>query len=336
MFDVNSLYPSVMAGCDGQPLPYGDPIWFEGEPPRREGYPLWVAHVTIDCTLKPDHVPCLQVKESGYGSRFNPTDYIEDTKGEIERWLTNVDLMLIREQYDINLLSFHDGYLFKGSDHLFRDFVDERSAVKMQARREGNEGLATIAKLDMNGGYGKMGTNPTVGSKEPYLKDDGSVGYRDLEKEEREPIYIAYAVFVTAWARYKTIHSAQQVFPRFIYADTDSMHLLGTELPDNIDIDPVRLGAWKHESTFTRGKFLRAKTYVEEIDGDLHVHCAGLPERCFRFDSNFDTSDVDTDVYNTHVDLDNFEVGAKYWGKLRPVHVPGGVVLEDGFFTVRG
>lgn len=335
VFDVNSLYPSVMAGCDGQLLPYGDPKPFKGEPPKRPGFPLWCACVTIDCTLKPDHIPCMQVKESAYSFAFTPTEYITDTKGEVVRWLTNVDLKLIREQYDINELEFHRGYLFRGSDKLFRKFVDERSAVKMQARRDGNEGLATIAKLDMNGGYGKMGTNPIVGSKMPCLREDGSVGYKDLERETREPVYIPYAVFVTAWARYKTITSAQAVYDRFVYADTDSLHLVGTEIPASIDVDPVRLGAWKHESTFQTAKFLRAKTYVEVIDGKLNIHCAGLPERCFDYDEKHETDDV-PEHCETHVDLENFEIGTRYWGKLTPHHVPGGVVLEDTYFTVRG
>lgn len=103
--------------------------------------------------------------------------------------------------------------------------------------------------------------------------------YVNLEPEQRDGVYLPCGVFITSYARYKTITSAQSVYDRFIYADTDSLHLVGTEIPDCLDVDPVRLGAWKHESTFDHGKFLRAKTYVEhEVGADeLTVHVAGLP-----------------------------------------------------------
>ena len=341
VLDVNSLYPSIMAGVRGELLPYGDPRLFSGEPPESSRYPLWVAHVTLDCTLKPDHIPCIQVKEGMYSARFNPTDYIEDTKGRIERWFTNVDLDLIRDQYDINYLEFHGGFLFKGSDRIARPFVEGLMRVKAEARREGNEGRAYVAKNRMNSSYGKMGTNPIVGSKRPYLREDGSVGYADLPKEERSPVYIPYAVFVTAWGRDHTIRAAQDNFDRFVYADTDSIHLVGTDVPEGLDVDPVRMGAWALETEFTRAKFLRAKTYLEEVDHvgtpQLHIHCAGLPERCFQYDTDERTAGREVpEGFCGHVEFGNFEIGTRYWGKLRQVHVPGGVVLEDSFFTVRG
>ena len=34
VLDVNSLYPSIMAGVRGELLPFGDPRWLSGEPPR--------------------------------------------------------------------------------------------------------------------------------------------------------------------------------------------------------------------------------------------------------------------------------------------------------------
>ena len=72
-----------------------------------------------------------------------------------------------------------------------------------------------------------------------------------------------------------------------------------------------------HGSTFTRAKFLRAKSYVEEIDGKLHVTCAGLPERC-----------------HDQVTFENFNINATYTGKLQPVHTAGGIVLEETTFKI--
>lgn len=85
-----------------------------------------------------------------------------------------------------------------------------------------------------------------------------------------------------------------------------------------LDIDPVRLGAWKHESTFEKAKFIRAKTYAEQVDGKLEVKCAGMPA-----------------YMHGQVTLDNFETGAIYTGKLYQKRVPGGIVLVEGEMEIR-
>lgn len=49
-----------------------------------------------------------------------------------------------------------------------------------------------------------------------------------------------------------------------------------------MDIDPVRLGAWKCEGHFTRARFIRQKTYIEEIKNKLKITCASMPSSCYR------------------------------------------------------
>ena len=138
------------------------------------------------------------------------------------------------------------------------------------------------------------------------------------EEEKREPIYIPVGVFITAWARYKTITSAQSVYDRFVYADTDSLHLIGDEIPKELEVSDTELGKWKVESRFTRARFLRQKTYIEEIDNELKITCAGMPESCYQY-----------------VNWDNFRTGAEYPGKLKISHVAGGIVLADSPHTLR-
>lgn len=67
--------------------------------------------------------------------------------------------------------------------------------------------------------------------------------------------------------------------------DTDSIHTLLPieELSKFCDIDPVRLGAWKHEGTFTKARFVRQKCYLEEIENEVHITCAGMPKSCYDF-----------------------------------------------------
>ena len=55
---------------------------------------------------------------------------------------------------------------------------------------------------------------------------------------------------------------------KYIYSDTDSIHSLLSieELKQFCEIDDVKLGAWKHEGTFTKARFVRQKCYIEEIN----------------------------------------------------------------------
>lgn len=317
VLDVNSLYPSVMAACDGQPLPYGTPVWFDGEPEEDESRPLWVALVFCRFKVREDHIPCVQMKGN---NRFVQTEYVEDSGERVAITVTNVDWNLMKQQYHLSEVEFVGGYSFHGTTYQFRDYVEKWNQVKVDAAENGNAGLRSVAKLMLNSLYGKLATRTEVKSRKPVLDQNGVLRYVDLDPESRDGVYLPAGIFVTSWARYKTITSAQKVYDRFIYADTDSLHLVGTEVPDELDVHPTKLGAWKHESTFDHGKFLRAKTYVEhEVGSDnLTVHVAGLPSRCHK-----------------NVTLENFEFGAVYEGALIQKKVKGGVVLLEGSKEIR-
>lgn len=312
VLDVNSLYPSVMYY---QPLPYGEGIFFKGKYEPDKIYNLHVQMFTCQFELKPGYIPTIQLKNN---LAFVPTQYLESSDGEdVTLCLTNVDLELFFEHYNVYNIEYHSGWKFKSTVGLFKEYIDKWNTVKMESTLNGNKAMRTLAKLMLNALYGKFALNPNVQSKIPWY-DNGVVKYKLGEKETRDPIYIPVGTFITAWARYKTIDSAQKVYDRFVYADTDSLHLIGTEIPDMLEVDPVKLGAWKHESTFTRARFIRQKSYIEEIDGELNITCAGMPERCYQY-----------------VTWDNFHTGSSYDGKLGMTHVNGGIVLKDIPFSIK-
>lgn len=312
VLDVNSLYPSVMYY---QPLPYGEGIFFNGKYEKDKIYNLYVQMFTCQFELKDGYIPTIQLKNN---LSFVPTQYLTSSDGEdVTLCLTNVDLELFFEHYDVYNIEYHSGWKFKSTVGLFKEYIDKWNKVKMESTINGNKAMRTLAKLMLNALYGKFALNPNVQSKIPWY-DNGIVKYKLGEKETRDPIYIPVGTFITAWARYKTISSAQKVYDRFVYADTDSLHLIGTEIPDMLEVDPVKLGAWKHESTFTRARFIRQKSYIEEIDGVLNITCAGMPDRCYQF-----------------VTWDNFHTGMRYAGKLGITHVKGGIVLKDIPFSIK-
>lgn len=338
VLDVNSLYPSVMYY---NKLPYGEGIFFKGKYEHDNVYDLYIQMFSCQFVLKRDKIPTVQLKNN---LAFVPTEYITNSGGEyVTMCMTNIDLELFLEHYEVFDINYISGWKFKSSDKLFKDYIDKWNGIKVKATRDKNKPMRTISKLMLNSLYGKFALNPNVQSKYPYLGEDNIVHYRLGPQETREPIYIPVGTFVTSWARYKTITSAQKVFNRFIYADTDSLHLVGTVPPENLDISDTELGCWKIESHFRRARFLRQKSYVEDeycdiedikkyindnpdlvnhIDLDnktvLKITCAGMPSSCYKF-----------------VNWENFKIGNEFAGKLKISHTTGGIVLLDSPHTLR-
>ena len=336
VLDVNSLYPSVMYYS---PMPYGEGIYFDGKYVPDKLYNLYIQNITCQFRIKKDMIPTIQIKNN---LSFVPTEYLSSSNGEsINLTLTNVDLKLFLEHYDIYDVSYNWGWKYKSSTKIFKSYIDYWNELKVKATKEGNKPLRTIAKLMLNSLYGKFAASPEGRSKIPYL-DNNIVKYKLSELEERTSYYLPISIFITSWARDKTIRSAQAVYHRFIYADTDSLHLEGTDIPENLLISDTELGKWKIESTFKRGKYLRQKCYIEDAvtpvdeiekfkkenpeclhlvskDSIINIVCAGMPKGCYK-----------------NVTWENFDYGSVFDGKLGVKHTDGGIVLVDTTFTIKG
>jgi hypothetical protein len=342
VYDVNSLYPSIMYT---KLLPYATPKKFEGKYEEDTEFPLYIQHIVCEFELKDKHIPTIQIKDVETRKRLNvkQNEYLDSSKGEkVELFVTNIDLELIEEHYHLYNVQYIDGIKFRGKIGIFKDFIDKWMYIKNNS----SGAIKQLAKLMLNSLYGKFASNPDVTGKVPFMKDDDSLGFIMGDDAEKDPVYTPMGVFVTSWARWTTITTAQKCFDRILYCDTDSIHLLGTEIPEAIAdiIDDKKLGYWKHESTFKRAKFVKQKTYVEDIyakeieieeDGEkkiikvecepyeatttiLNVKCAGMSERA-----------------KEHVTFENFSIGLTVKGNLKPKQVSGGVVLIDDEFTIK-
>lgn len=359
VLDVNSLYPSVMYGCDGEVLPFGTPIYFTGQYEEDEIYPLYTQMFRCQFELKKGKIPTIQIKHSLF---YSGNEYLTSSKdkdgidNEVTLCLNNVDLELFLEQYHVYNMEYLSGWKFKGSKGkgLFGDYIDKWSANKIKAKEEGNHGLYLISKLFLNSLYGKFGTDNKVRSKIPYLGEDDVVHYYDSDPQPKDGIYVAMASFITSYARLKTIRAAQTIQDnynsgkskiQFVYADTDSLHCVSDDfsLPEGLDIDSTKLGAWDHEANFVKAKFLRQKCYIEKhcisekeyeegIEGEtsflyskddkgfykLKITVAGMPKGCYEY-----------------VSFKKFKIGATYKGKKQPKVVKGGMVLREVDFTIK-
>lgn len=311
-YDVNSLFPSVMRY---EKLPYGMPIEFSGKYEEDKRHPLYIQFLTCEFELKDGKLPTLQLKNSG---RFCETEYLKSSEGEaVFLALTSIDLEIMLERYDVFNVEWIGGYKFRAMHGLFDKYIDKWIQVKIE--NNDNAGLRQNAKDMLNCLYGKFARRCTQESKRPKLNSESVVDFERYEDEEAEPIYTALACFVTAYARAKTMRTAQRFHDegRYIYSDTDSVHVLG-EQPDWLDVDPKRLGAWKNEGVAEDARFLRAKTYIKRKHGEIVVTCAGMPDNIKRIAT-----------------FDNFRFGHVYGNKLVQKTVKGGCVLCTIDFAIK-
>lgn len=326
VLDVNSEYPYIMKT---KPLPVGYPVFFEGKPKDDPRFPLYIVMVEMQFDLIKDHIPCIQIKNTfayrqneylttsdvHYKIKDNVTgEMIEqvDNTSLVTLYLTNIDLALIKEQYHVEPLRYIKGWRFQAKTGLFDKYIDHWYEIK----RTSKGAKRAVAKIMQNSLYGKFAVNPVRRAKIPYLDND-VVRYSASEVNTIDPIYTALSIFVTSYGRDLIVRAAQANYDRFIYSDTDSIHLEGYELPDGINIDDHELGAFKIEEQFADSLYIRQKTYMHTTNDNITVKCAGMPDNCKKL-----------------VTYDNFHVGSSFPGKLLPKRVPGGVVLQETCFTI--
>ena len=326
VYDVNSMYPWAMKYCL---LPWGEPVYFSGNYKPNKMFPLYVINFTCEFQLKPGHYPSVQLKHTMY---YSDNEYITASLVPTTLTLTSVDYELFLENYNIlGTIEFHGGYMFKARHGIFNEYIDFWYAQKTEAKRTGNKGLEKIAKLMLNSLYGKFGSRRDGKSKIPYYDpSDDIVRYKLGPKEERKGGYLPIATFITSYCRDKIIRTANLCGERFIYADTDSVHIIGVEPVEGMDVDEYRLGAFKLEQTFIRGRFIRQKTYMEIYkrgeQEKMNLKCCGMPDKLKR--SLTESDFVEGAIFDHSRD-------ERFAPKLMPQVVPGGVILKETTFQIK-
>lgn len=309
VYDVNSLYPYVMSK---NIFPFGEPI-IKSFYSDIKGYPLYI--ITFECEfwLKEGKLPTIQIKNT---QLFNGREYLEHSKSEIVTLtLTSVDFELFKENYETAYFKVQKVYYFRASGQLFTEYIHKWSKVKQEAGKQGNGGLRFIAKQIQNSTYGKFATNPLKTQKVPYLENN-VLKFKTLKPEFKPQYYLPVGLFITAYARRHIIKYAQENYEDFIYCDTDSLHL--KRKVSTIPCDEEKLGYFKIEKEFDRARYIRAKRYIGEKDGNLLITCAGLPAKCY-----------------DQVTFDNFQIGQEYTGKLTLNQTDGGAVLLETTFKLK-
>jgi hypothetical protein len=362
--DINSSYPGQIAH---QKLPYGKCLFEAGEGQHPDMSKFWVAEAIVKFTLKPDCLPCIPLKAISEGDLVEEREpdldkWVEDSKGLCKMTFCSIDYVTIHESYDFTVVrwkwSMHwaqkiqkemQAFVNKNNDEkvMYSKLVktvkisDPKYAEYLTRRNR--------AKTTNNAFYGKFGEEIIKLGKSPYLAEDGGVYWktdREDETKEGKRKFLPVAMAITAWGRRQLVIMANVLGEYLLYVDTDSVHYLkdGGEqkieqaVKDGILVrDPEILGAWKHEGDFVRGRYLRAKCYMEEKHelnketGEMEVHMeatvAGLP------------ADKHSGMFSKKrscLNWDNFHIGytvpVEQANKLRTVPTKtGNKLLPTGF-----
>ena len=283
----------------------------------------------------------------------------------VELTLTCTDYYRLLKHYDVEDFEILDGCYFNTLQGIFDEYIDKYRKMKME-----NKGaLRAIAKLFLNSLYGRMATSDNSGFKVAYMKTDDLLSYIPITQHDKSPVYIPVGSAITSYARDFTITAAQKNYygvdkPGFIYADTDSIHCdIPVEKVRGIKIHDKDFLCWKVETYWDDAIFERQKTYIEHVTHEdmepvdepyYNIKCAGMPDRCKKLfewsltGKEFTQEDIEEltpeeiefliadDGSTIRRTMDNFTVGLQVPSKLIAKRMPGGIVLQNSYFTMRG
>ena len=351
-YDVNSLYPAAM---HGKMFPVGEPTVLSGEDAAdfdlSDNRNPYVVNLTVDFELRDNHLPFIQLKNS---SLFAENEYPESSGGPVEVSLTGALWPMFARHYKINSLKIHRVFIFQGVTGVFDAYIGYWFNVKDNAT---NPVDYMIAKLMLNNLYGKMAQAQERNSLIPSLDGNGVLKF-DMKRGTHRGGHIAVGSYITDYARIITIEAAQKNYERFMYADTDSVHILGEAVGVEVS---NKLGAWDHETVWDMARFTRQKTYIErvvwtskkgEVEPFLDIKAAGAPaavkerlqykvtdydrENGYRhYHLDFDKEDNIVSERRTDEDvLNRFTVGLTEAGKLTRRKVVGGSILVETTFKI--
>lgn len=274
----------------------------------------------------------------------------------VEMTLTMTDYQLLLEHYELVDFEILDGCWFWSQIGIFDMYIEKYKKIKLESK----DALRELAKLFLNNLYGKMASSTDSSFKIAYVKDDKSIGFLSVIEKGKEPGFIPVGSAITSYARNFTIRAAQMNYygtdkRGFIYADTDSIHCdLEPHEIVGITTHDKNFCCWKLESQWDKAIFTRQKTYIEHITHEdcepidrpyNNIKCAGMPQKCKdlfdlsmsgyvpKQDDKF--TDEEVEFLSVKRTLENFTVGLRVPGKLRPMRIRGGVLLVDTPYEMR-
>lgn len=311
--DISSSYPYVMTNCRFPMRKFfhvKEPITLETvhELIDRRDKAVLIRVAITNLRLADEYFPapyfskskCRDVTNAQIDNgRILKADYLETT-------LTDVDLEIVEKEYawdDFVILDcFHStyGYLPKELRSVVNHYYEVKTSMKDVP---GEEVYYMKTKNKLNGIYGMSAQNPI---RDTYKYDGWNFEIDDSESREelllnsKKSAFFVYqwAVWVTAWARYRLHQGIWAVGDDFVYCDTDSVKYVGDHDADFEELirdakesskkngsfatDPSGkthyMGVYEDDGVYGKFKTLGAKKYAYSYpDSDeIHITIAGV------------------------------------------------------------
>ena len=295
---------------------------------------------------------------------------LRDTR--VELTLTMTDYQLLKDHYELVDFEILDGCYFYSQIGIFDEYIEKYKKIKMESKGALRE-LAKLFLNNLYGKMASskdssfklayIKEDKTIGFL-PVAESNKKAGYIPVGSA-----ITSYARNFTIRAAQKNYYGKDK--PGFIYADTDSIHCdLKPEEIKGIKVDDKNFCCWKLETCWDKAIFTRQKTYIEHVVAENcepievpynNIKCAGMPQRCkdlfqLSLDGSAHEDGYTDESTNNHKDwtpeeleflferdthkpivrdFDDFKVGLKVPGKLRPKRIRGGILLVDTSYEMR-
>ena len=294
VLDVNSLYPFC---AFTYPLPWGECTTFTKEIPENiQHNDKFYYYVRFTCrfNLKENKLPFITIRDNWlypHGESLATSDFIKkdgtrsskfiDIDGELKNiepvmCLSKTDFELFLEVYDVENLNILDGVYFSTVRSIFRGTIGEHYDGKLQAEKDGNRAKRRTHKMIMNALIGTLAKEKDHVSVINHFDEHGNLKQGTIKTTGNSASNIHIAAAILSYARAYIYRFALENKDRFLYTDTDSLHLLGKYIPKNINISG-KLGDFKVEKEFKRAIYLKRKCYVLlDKGGHAMVTISGL------------------------------------------------------------
>lgn len=274
VLDCNSIYPYVSHW--NMPLPCIEDAGLGDVPKQyRSDKYFSVLKLEVSLRLKEDGIPMLQ--------RDNSSNLSDKYIGECEHLnltLNTFDLKIMHENYDVLYQKCISHITFASSADMFTDYIDplyEKKRTSSGVERSFN-------KLLMNGALGTFAKKAYTMKDVCYLSDNDVVLFRkeplsekDYNKElDKVSGYVYLGAAITSAARLYLSRMIKKVpGDRYLYSDTDSIHITGDCIPEGIPISD-KMGDFKVEHRFSDVRYKGLKEYVAVENGKVAFTLAGV------------------------------------------------------------
>lgn len=334
-YDINSMYPWIYST---KKLPEAKPRCYHNvitkdrtieeaineiqEYLAKPEFELGFASITqLKATLKEDcTMPFLKLKtedkedfsQLASGSKNNKNSYLRTF--EATAHITFEELRYVLETYEIK--SFKKCFLtaHRADEYLmdkFKKHCDYWYKIKQTTKDPAEK---FMAKLMLNAAYGKVAQYTKALTTHTYKFENGQLIVDSYKKPAGyAEANVAAGSYITAYGRIQLAKWINKIGDKFIYCDTDSLHVWGgLDYSQIFEIDDNKLGALKLENHFNKGCWIAPKTYVEYDNrpekGEPHwlMHIAGS---------------------NIPIEIEDFKPGNEI-PVTRSKLVKGGVIIE--------